>query len=75
MRRLEKEKMTKMEEILSHGIKEPDLLVNLFPSCVQEEMAVYGKSWNHKTELQSDTASIRFYVYRWIRCKKTWLYN
>ncbi|KAI4805567.1 hypothetical protein KUCAC02_010171 [Chaenocephalus aceratus] len=44
MRRLEKEKMTEMEEILSHGIKEPDLLVNLFPSCVQEEMAVYGKS-------------------------------
>ncbi|XP_010792819.1 secernin-3 isoform X1 [Notothenia coriiceps] len=44
MRRLEKEKMTEMEEILSHGIKEPDLLVNLFPRCVQEEMAVYGKS-------------------------------
>lgn len=36
--------MTKMEELLSHGVDEPDLLVNLFSSTVKEEMAVYGKS-------------------------------
>lgn len=44
MRQLEKEKMTKMENILSFGIDEPDLLVNLFSCCVREEMAVYSKS-------------------------------
>lgn len=44
MRRLEKEKVTQMEEFLSRGVDKPDLLVNLFTSCVQEEMAVYGKS-------------------------------
>ena len=44
MRQLEKEKMTEMEEILSHGIEEPDFLVNLFSNSVQEEMNVYSKS-------------------------------
>lgn len=44
MRKLEKEKMTKMEKLLSHGVDEPDLLANLFSSSVKEEMAVYGKS-------------------------------
>ncbi|XP_020490100.1 secernin-3 [Labrus bergylta] len=43
MRKLEKEKMTQMEEILSHGVKEPDLLVNLFSSSVKEELAVYSQ--------------------------------
>lgn len=44
MRQLEKEKMTRMEEFLSHGVDEPDLLVNLFSDSVKEEMAVYSKS-------------------------------
>lgn len=44
MRQLEKDKMTEMETILSHGIEEPDFLANLFTSSVQEEMAAYGKS-------------------------------
>lgn len=44
MRKLEKEKMTEMEQILSNGIDEPDLLADLFTRSVQEEMAVYGKS-------------------------------
>ncbi|KAG7501969.1 hypothetical protein JOB18_010782 [Solea senegalensis] len=44
MRQLEKETMTKMEEILSRGIVQPDFLVNLFPNSVQDEMAVYSKS-------------------------------
>lgn len=44
MRELEKNKMDEMEKILSEGIKEPDYVVNLFSNCVQEEMAVYGKS-------------------------------
>lgn len=43
MRQLENEKMTQMEGFLSCGVDEPDLLVNLFSSCVQEEMAVYSK--------------------------------
>ncbi|XP_067459682.1 secernin-3 [Thunnus thynnus] len=43
MRQLEKEKMTQMEKILSHGIEEPDFLVNLFSNCVEEEMNVYSK--------------------------------
>lgn len=45
MRQLEKEKMTRMEEFLSHGVDEPDLLVNLFSDSVKEEMAVNSKSW------------------------------
>lgn len=45
MRQLEKEKMTEMEKNLSHGVEEPDFLVNLFPECVKEEMNVYSKSW------------------------------
>lgn len=45
MRQLEKEKMTEMEEHLSNGVDEPDFLVNLFSTCVQEEIAVYSKSW------------------------------
>lgn len=44
MRELEKENMAKMEEYLSFGVDEPDLLVILFSSSVQEEMAVYSKS-------------------------------
>lgn len=44
MRQLEKEKMTEMEEHLSNGVDEPDFLVNLFSTCVQEEIAVYSKS-------------------------------
>lgn len=44
MRLLEEEKLKGMEEFLSHGVDKPDLLVNLFTSCVEEEMAVYGKS-------------------------------
>ncbi|XP_037344423.2 secernin-3 [Pungitius pungitius] len=43
MRALEKEKRTEMEEILSNGIKEEDFLANLFSSCVQGEMGLYGK--------------------------------
>lgn len=45
MRKLEKEKMTEMEEILSNGVKETVSLVNLFSGCVEEEMALYGKKW------------------------------
>lgn len=44
MRQLEKKKMEQMEEILSQGVEEPDLWVNLFSSSVKEEMAVYSKS-------------------------------
>lgn len=44
LEQLEKEKMEEMEEILSHGIEQPDLFANLFSSCVQEEMDAYGKS-------------------------------
>ncbi len=44
MRQLEKKKITEMEEILSKGFDEPDLLVDLFSTSVKEEMAVYSKS-------------------------------
>ncbi|XP_018531290.1 secernin-3 isoform X1 [Lates calcarifer] len=44
MRQLEKAKMTEMEKFLSDGIEEPDFLVNLFSSSIQEEMATYSKS-------------------------------
>ncbi|XP_070831795.1 secernin-3 [Chaetodon trifascialis] len=44
MRSLEKQKMAQMEELLSHGVEEPDFLVNLFSSSVKEEVAVYSKS-------------------------------
>lgn len=44
MRSLEKQKMAQMEELLSHGVEEPDFLVNLFSSTVKEEVAVYSKS-------------------------------
>ncbi|TNN54151.1 Secernin-3 [Liparis tanakae] len=44
LRKLEKDKMTKMETFLSNGIEEPDLLADLFTSSVREEMAVYGNS-------------------------------
>lgn len=43
MRQLEKETMSKMEKFLSHGVDKPELLVNLFPDSVQEEMHVYNK--------------------------------
>lgn len=43
MRQLEKENMSKMEKFLSGGLDESDLLVNLFPGSVQEEMCVYSK--------------------------------
>ncbi|XP_034550131.1 secernin-3 [Notolabrus celidotus] len=43
MRKVEREKMTQMEEILSHGVKETDSLVHLFPGSVKEELAVYSK--------------------------------
>ncbi|CAJ1079409.1 secernin-3 [Xyrichtys novacula] len=43
MRKLEKETMTRMEEVLLHGVKEPDSLVNLFSNSVMEELAVYTK--------------------------------
>lgn len=46
MRELEKDKMTKMEKILSDGVDEPDYLANLFSSSVQEEMATYSKRWD-----------------------------
>lgn len=42
MRQLEKASMEKMEEILSSGVKNADELVDLFSSCVQKEIAVYG---------------------------------
>lgn len=44
MRQLEREKLKQMEQILSRGVEEPNLLVNLFPSCVQEEMNLYSKT-------------------------------
>ncbi|KAM8856068.1 secernin-3 isoform 1-T2 [Spinachia spinachia] len=44
MRELEKEKRTQMEEIISNGIVEQDFLADLFSSCVQGEMGLYGKS-------------------------------
>ncbi|XP_041662815.1 secernin-3 [Cheilinus undulatus] len=43
MRKLENEKMTQMEEILSHGFQEPESLVNLYSSCVKEELEMYSK--------------------------------
>ncbi|XP_068428444.1 secernin-3 [Clinocottus analis] len=44
MRKLEKEKMIEMEQILSNGIDEPDLLADLFTRSVREEMALYEES-------------------------------
>ncbi|KAM3607426.1 uncharacterized protein V6R79_007703 [Siganus canaliculatus] len=44
MRQLEKEKMAEMEKFLSHGVDEPDFLVNLFSKSVEEEIATYSKS-------------------------------
>lgn len=44
MKQLENEMMTQMEEILSHGVGTPDVLVHLFSNSVQQEMAAYGKS-------------------------------
>nr|XP_020452058.1 secernin-3 [Monopterus albus]XP_020452059.1 secernin-3 [Monopterus albus]XP_020452060.1 secernin-3 [Monopterus albus]XP_020452061.1 secernin-3 [Monopterus albus] len=44
MRQAEKEKMSEMEEILLHGVEEPDFLVNLFSKSVKAEMAAYSKS-------------------------------
>ncbi|XP_051260976.1 secernin-3 [Dicentrarchus labrax] len=44
MRQLEKTNMTRMEGPLLYGVDEPDLLVNLFTNCVQEEMDVYKTS-------------------------------
>lgn len=44
MRKLEKETMSKMEKLLSCGVDEPDLLVNLFLASVQEEMCLYSKN-------------------------------
>lgn len=45
MRKLEKETVSKMEQLLSGGVDEPDLLVNLFLGSVQEEMCLYGTKW------------------------------
>ncbi|XP_035532060.1 secernin-3 isoform X1 [Morone saxatilis] len=44
MRQLEKTNMTRMEGPLLYGVDEPDLWVNLFTNCVQEEMDVYKTS-------------------------------
>ncbi|KAM9710144.1 secernin-3 isoform 1-T2 [Menidia menidia] len=43
MRELEKETVEKMKEILTQGIDDPDLLVNLFSSSVQNELSIYNK--------------------------------
>ncbi|XP_029980106.1 secernin-3 [Sphaeramia orbicularis] len=44
MRQVEKEKMTQMEMVLSEGVEDPDLWVDLFPKSVQEEMDTYSKN-------------------------------
>ncbi|XP_047458010.1 secernin-3 [Mugil cephalus] len=44
LRQLEKKKMEEMEQILSQGVDEPDLWVNVFSNSVKEEMAVYSTS-------------------------------
>lgn len=43
MRKMEKEKMTQMEELLSHGVEEADSLRSLFSDCVKEELDIYSK--------------------------------
>ncbi|KAM9851116.1 secernin-3 isoform 2-T2 [Aulostomus maculatus] len=43
MRQLENEKMKAMEEILAHGVEEPDFLVDLFPRSVREELNLYSQ--------------------------------
>ncbi|XP_061647924.1 secernin-3 isoform X1 [Phyllopteryx taeniolatus] len=45
MRRLESERMKQMEGILCHGIKQPDTLLDLFSSAVQDEMELYSKGF------------------------------
>ena len=54
MRQLEKDSMTRMEAFLSHGVDEPDFLVNLFSTSVKEEMAVYNKSWEGRYLLEPE---------------------
>ncbi|XP_072253133.1 secernin-3 [Leuresthes tenuis] len=44
MRQLEKETVKQMEEILTQGIDQPDLWVNLFSSSVEKELSTYSKS-------------------------------
>ncbi|XP_077392708.1 secernin-3 isoform X2 [Festucalex cinctus] len=43
MRKLESERMKQMEQILYHGVEQPDTLLDLFPSTVRDEMELYGK--------------------------------
>lgn len=57
MRQLEKEKMAEMEKILSEGIEEPDLLVNLFSGSVHQEMATYSKKWEDWSSLEPNISS------------------
>ncbi|XP_061547158.1 secernin-3 isoform X2 [Phycodurus eques] len=45
MMRLESERMKQMEGILCHGIKQPDTLLDLFSSAVQDEMELYSKGF------------------------------
>jgi len=44
MRQQEKETVKQMEEILTQGIDQPDLWVNLFSSSVEKELSTYSKS-------------------------------
>ncbi|XP_057707415.1 secernin-3 isoform X2 [Corythoichthys intestinalis] len=43
MRKLENERMRQMEEILGHGVKQPDTLLDLFSGSVQDELQLYSK--------------------------------
>ncbi|KAJ8416876.1 hypothetical protein AAFF_G00327540 [Aldrovandia affinis] len=44
MRQLEKEKMAKMEEFLTSGIKDSTEIVHLFSDTIEEELNTYSKS-------------------------------
>nr|XP_057937194.1 secernin-3 [Doryrhamphus excisus]XP_057937195.1 secernin-3 [Doryrhamphus excisus] len=45
MRKLESERMKAMEEILCHGVKQPGVVVDVFSSCVKDEMELYSKAF------------------------------
>ncbi|KAM6934041.1 secernin-3 [Xenentodon cancila] len=44
MRQLETETVEKMEKILTEGIEEPDVLVDLFSRSAQKEISIYSES-------------------------------
>ncbi|XP_061827588.1 secernin-3 [Nerophis lumbriciformis] len=45
MRKLECDRMKQMEEILCRGVKQPDILSDVFSSSVKDEMELYSKKF------------------------------